>query len=283
MKAFRQESVEAFFRKAVLFLEREETENHLMLGICSSLLSSPKAPEAPRYFWTIEDASEIQGAALWTPDFKPVLTRMPSEAVEALIPAMEKVPTPLNGVSGPLEIAETFSKSWTTRTGGTFRTEMEMTIRVLDRVADVSKNQGFFRPALPSDVPLLLKWVHEFQIEVGLQEPIDEEREVQAYVNQGRLYLWVVRGRPVSMAGFTGATSHGVRLNFVFTPPGERNKGYACSCVAELSRNILASGRKYSFLFADRANPISNHVYEKIGYREACTWALREFQRPSKP
>ena len=72
------------------------------------------------------------------------------------------------------------------------------------------------------------------------------------------------------MAGFSGATPNGIRVNLVYTPPEYRKKGYATSCVAALSQTLLDQGRKYCFLFTDLANPTSNHIYQTIGYQPVC-------------
>jgi hypothetical protein len=56
----------------------------------------------------------------------------------------------------------------------------------------------------------------------------------------------------------------------VYTPPELRNRGYATSCVAELSRNILQSGKEFCTLYTDLANPTSNSIYMKIGYKPVC-------------
>jgi predicted GNAT family acetyltransferase len=40
--------------------------------------------------------------------------------------------------------------------------------------------------------------------------------------------------------------------------------------VASLSRHLLDSGFSFGPLFADLANPTSNHLYKKIGYRPIC-------------
>lgn len=72
---------------------------------------------------------------------------------------------------------------------------------------------------------------------------------------------------PVSMAGTSGPTPNGIRVNLVYTPPEHRRQGYASSCVAALSQALLNQGRKYCFLLTDLANPTSNHIYQTIGYR----------------
>ena len=42
--------------------------------------------------------------------------------------------------------------------------------------------------------------------------------------------------------------------------------GYAFNLVYRISKEFLDSGLEYCVLFTDDSNPISNHVYEKIGY-----------------
>jgi predicted GNAT family acetyltransferase len=57
-----------------------------------------------------------------------------------------------------------------------------------------------------------------------------------------------------------------VRINFVYTPPAHRGRGYASACVAALTRRMLDEGRRYCFLFTDLSNPTSNGIYRAIGY-----------------
>jgi predicted GNAT family acetyltransferase len=64
----------------------------------------------------------------------------------------------------------------------------------------------------------------------------------------------------------------------VYTPPELRCKGYATSCVAELSRNILQSGKKFCMLYTDLANPTSNSIYMKIGYWPVCDSVQHTFE-----
>lgn len=61
-----------------------------------------------------------------------------------------------------------------------------------------------------------------------------------------------------------------VTVSLVYTPPELRGHGYASRCVAALSQLLLESGWEYSSLFTDLSNPISNSIYQKIGYRPVC-------------
>ena len=63
----------------------------------------------------------------------------------------------------------------------------------------------------------------------------------------------------------------------MYTPPEYRRKGYASSCVAALSKTLLDKGYQYCFLFTDLANPTSNSIYQKIGYKPVCNVSNLKF------
>ena len=93
-----------------------------------------------------------------------------------------------------------------------------------------------------------------------------------ALVAVGRDPLWEDGGEPVSLAGWGGPTPNGIRIGPVYTPPELRGRGYATALTAELSQRLLdgrlfEGGRRFCFLYTDLANPTSNAIYERIGYR----------------
>jgi GNAT superfamily N-acetyltransferase len=72
----------------------------------------------------------------------------------------------------------------------------------------------------------------------------------------------------VVLPGVSGDAATAARFagQFVFTPPELRHRGYARACVGELSRQLKAEGLRV-MLFTDLANPTSNSIYRRIGYR----------------
>jgi predicted GNAT family acetyltransferase len=58
-----------------------------------------------------------------------------------------------------------------------------------------------------------------------------------------------------------------VRVGPVYTPPDLRGRGYASGVVAALSQHALDQGAAACMLFTDVANPTSNKIYQRIGYR----------------
>lgn len=62
----------------------------------------------------------------------------------------------------------------------------------------------------------------------------------------------------------------GRRINLVYTLPDLRRRGHATAAVAALTKRMLDSGGRYCCLYSDLANPTSNSVYRRIGYRPVC-------------
>ena len=83
------------------------------------------------------------------------------------------------------------------------------------------------------------------------------------------MYVWE-DDSVTSMAAAMDPTPTGVRIGYVYTPPEARGRGYASILVAELSQLYLDRGRSLCFLYTDMANPTSNAIYQRIGYRQVC-------------
>ena len=102
-----------------------------------------------------------------------------------------------------------------------------------------------------------------------MSAPQDME-EYRRRIDYDKLYILEVDGVPVSMAGFTREMAHTIGVAFVYTPPYYRSKGYASSSVAQLSQIALKRGFSKCALYTDLTNPISNSIYQKIGYCKVC-------------
>jgi predicted GNAT family acetyltransferase len=94
----------------------------------------------------------------------------------------------------------------------------------------------------------------------------------------GGLYLWE-HTDVVTMVGVAPAVAGVVRVGPVYTPPELRRRGYATSGVAVVSQQSLDAGAKACMLFTDKANPTSNAIYQRIGYRPVATAAEYRFRR----
>ena len=57
------------------------------------------------------------------------------------------------------------------------------------------------------------------------------------------------------------------RVQLVYTPPELRGRGYAGAATTAATRNAQAAGAREVVLYTDLANPTSNAVYQRLGYR----------------
>jgi predicted GNAT family acetyltransferase len=258
-------------------LERSEAENGLILGICAS---PPASMPSPPTWLSIDAASGPVAVALRTPPFNLLLSRAPDEAMDALVEALVARGAELPGVTAPAETARAFAERWCRARGVTSSVTMTQGLYELTRVVPpASPAPGALRLARADDVELVAAWMAGFAVDGRLPGHEGEvlRRSAAARVAGGALFLWDDGGAPVSMASLQGATRHGIRVSFVYTPRERRGRGYASACVASVSERALAGGSRFCTLYTDLSNPTSNGIYQRLGYRRIGEAAMVAF------
>jgi predicted GNAT family acetyltransferase len=213
------------------------------------------------------------GAALRTPPHNLVVARPRSEA--GLAALADGIVDDLPGVVGGLPEVEAFASAWSAKSGQRMRKVRGQGIFQLDRVVRVTDVRGRIRDAEAADRGLLLEWWKAFTAEAlgedAVRDPPEQAIDHRLTSADAGLALWDVDG-PVSFAAFGNPTPNGIRIGPVYTPPAHRGRGYASALSAALSERLLED-RGFCFLFTDLANPTSNRIYERIGYRRVCEGA----------
>ncbi len=286
LRVVRHADPRAFLDRAEPWLLQREAENNLPLGVAASLVrarpgaasshpactSDPAlSSEPPVYFATIESGDEVVGSAFRTPPYKLGLTRMPLDAVPLLARDVADVYDEIPAVLAPNPVARAFGDAWSQLRGVSATPGARQRIHILERVAPPARMApGTMRPAGPTDVPLVARWLKSFVRDSGLSDPGDPFEHAHRLCGGERgnhlLALWV-NDEPVSMAGFPARTRHGVRIGYVYTPDEHRRRGYATALVAQLSGHALDLGFSHCVLYTDLTNPTSNKIYREVGYR----------------
>lgn len=179
-----------------------------------------------------------------------------------------KVDPNLEGVNTEKEISQIFAREFCKVAGKEPKVRFEMRILVLEKLKEGKlRDDVIFRKAKIEDKPILKKYrrifseeaLHEILTEEDLEKKFEKHFEMGAYVleKDGKIVATAVSNRHLTK---------GKSIGNVFTPKEERGNGYAYNIVYRLSKEFLDSGLEYCVLFTDDSNPISNHVYEKIGY-----------------
>jgi RimJ/RimL family protein N-acetyltransferase len=254
-----------FVQRVTPLLVEREAENCLMLGDLAAFTNGGGVAEGA-LLAVVEggDGSPI-GVATMRPPHGIVLTRMGDAAVEALVDHLAAGGTRPPGAVGPAETVNVFADRWRDAMGATPRSGHRLGLYHLHRVVAPPHTPGVFRPAVEEDVATLVPWAEAFFRETGHDE--EARPAVEQRLREKRLFVWCdPPDRVVSMAGLGGATPNGARVNFVYTPPEHRRRGYASASVAALSQSLLDGGRRVVFLFTNLDNPTPNNIYRSIGY-----------------
>jgi len=259
-----------FLTKAGDWLEQAEAENNLILGIAGFFKSYVGQPKIEPYFLMVQNAGMIVGAALMTPPRRILITSMPDPAVTLLADHLLAEQAPVPGVLGPKAEAKRFADYWTTKTGRSCRPKMSERIYMCENVILPTKLPGRLRLATRDDEALLSIWCVQFCLDARIEdETIYFKAQLPRKIADQSLFV-LESDEAVSMAAIERESAHGIAISWVYTPPNLRKQGHATSCVAALTQRMLDSGKKFCCLYTDLANPTSNSIYQKIGYREIC-------------
>jgi GNAT superfamily N-acetyltransferase len=180
---------------------------------------------------------------------------------------------------GPKETVGGFIRQVREQEGRKYEAIKDMRVYKLTGVKPVPEAKGRFS-RIDKVRDYLIDYDMAFQ-KIALNPMTREEAEehIRGLIDGKKLYGWLVRDRYVYMALKARKTPHGQFVSLVYTPPEERGKGYATACVAALSRMLLREGNGYCGLFTDLSNPISNHIYMKMGYEPVCDFTLYKLRR----
>lgn len=257
------------FERLRAFLEKNEVENHLFLGVLAS------APEGTRPILAEIDG-QIAAACVF------VERNLVAGGETRFVPnLLEQWQGDVPGLVARADLAEAWAEGWAARRGCEALVAYKQRIYQLETVIEPLPVQGVLRPAGPNDVDQLASWIEGFQLEALTHEPVDREaiRAGAVHRSKGNLtYFWEVKGQPVAMAALARPTRNVIGVNLVYTAPEWRGRGYASALVAGVSREGLSRGHRLCALYTDLDNETSNRVYLKLGYRPVCDSRLYLFR-----
>lgn len=171
-----------------------------------------------------------------------------------------------NKVLGALDTCEAFLDEYGKITGCTHSINHAMDIMRCEKpdTADVDGVEW----ATERDVDELAYYAMMFHNEAMGESCSLEECKQKISGRVGDFAVIHKDGKIISFASKSRETEHLTAISYVYTLPQYRNMGLSCKVVTFLTKCITDSGR-LAYLFVDKANPISNHLYNKIGYTYA--------------
>ena len=270
-----------FLERVQPFLLRREAEHCLILGLLDALRAGEQFGVAPPLMASVEERGDVAAVTLMTPPHNLILSWIADDStIGTIANEFHSNRVAIPGVNSSADIARKFALKWCELSRRTHRVQVAQCIYQLSRVTSESRAAGRLREPDESDEPLLREWRAAFSVEAEGMDRDQAERDAALPLRKSRhLLLWEVEGSAVAMAGYSGRTPNGIRVAWVYTPLHNRGKGFAGACVAALSQKLLDDGRKFCFLYTDLANPVSNHVYQKMGYEAVVDATVYSFSK----
>jgi GNAT superfamily N-acetyltransferase len=287
MEVVRLADAAAFLELAGPLLEADEARNNLILGVAATTVAQPNVYPSYRGWVVIAGGTPVVAASRTPPYPLIVADPLDADGLAPLLDAVRQDDPELPGLVANTPWAEGAAAMWVDRTRSEIVLRFAEGVFALTEVADVARSPGSARQATAADRDLAVAWVSAFSHEAVRHRPETLEqivRSVDARLGDEHAGLWFwepTDGDPVSLAGFGGRTPTGIRIGPVYTPPAYRRRGYATTLVADLSRAMLTRGHRACFLYTDLANPTSNAIYERIGYRRVADAFEIRFGEPS--
>lgn len=280
--------VHEFYKDTYDVLMHHEAQNMIPLGnIIIGHEGKDKTDWRDPVNWlmaAVSDTNGIQLTAIMTPPHNITLYAtnniIDPKAINCLIDGLRDHEIP--GVMTEKTLAEYFAEEYIARKGLTFKTTMSQRIYELKAVNPDIKQFGAVRLLNEKDMHFFPYWIEAFNAAkyYGKTEmSIPQDGKPYHYrLSTKKLYVLEDNGIPVSMAGYTREMQTAIGVAFVYTPPYYRGRGYASSCVAQISQIALDKGFTKCVLYTDLLNPTSNSIYQKIGYTAICDSIMLKFE-----
>lgn len=237
---------------------------------------------AERILLSVANGNGVAGAAVETRDSVLLVNGLPPETAPAAAQALAAAGANLSGVRGTPATAMAFNQAWHAVRGVLISESSRDVLYRLGELTGPNGVAGEWRTATTGDAETVVRWLNEFFIEAfGEPSNVEASRVMLTSIADAgdHVLLWVVDGEPVSMARVRAAVAGASRIGPVYTPPGHRGHGYAAAVTAAAARFARRGGASEVVLFADTDNPVSNRVYQRIGFEavaEDVRYTLRE-------
>lgn len=272
----------AFLSEASDVLAADPVQATVIATVAQRKAAHPDAwAEAPyRWFATVADDTGIVGVAMRTAPFvpyPPYVLSMPDGAATALADALVERGEEVGGVNGSRPAADVLMARIADRAGRAVEVGMHTRLFELGRLVAPEPPPGRLRGVRPEEAELALGWTHQFFRDADEQAgrapgsghapdsfTIDD---VRRKIDEGTYWFWVDHtDRPLHLTGANPPAFGVARVGPVFTPKEHRGRGYGGAAVAAVSALLRDLGHRV-ILFTDQANPVSNELYQRLGYR----------------
>jgi len=271
-------------------LMRDEAANIMFLGDLAVGLAVKECAKqgwkdtSKWYMATVKDSGNCVLAALMVPGDKLQLcafedfTNNTAQAVELLVKELINTDISVEGVYTQAVLGLAFAEAYADFTKIKYEVKEERSY-LLNAINQSTQTRGAFRLAEKKDLSFIPYWREDFFAahKTSGQNISEDLSGYEGMIDAENLYMLEVDGVAVSMGRIDQRAENVCGLGLIYTPPYFRNKGYGTAITAHISKICLDEGYICT-LTADLSNPVSNSIYQKMGYRPLCDMVSITFE-----
>lgn len=275
------DDLEDFLLRAESFLHSRPVLHTLPLTLTENVrICGPHAygPEAPLLGF-LERAGETRGAFFRAAPHRLNVTPLAPEEAESLADYLAGIDHQLPGVYADHDTATAFSNAWHRRTGSRPTLHEQQCLYLLDTFTPPRQApEGRARVASERDREEVARLYNDFSTSYGEPPSRDPQAWADTRIAAGGITLWEAPdGTATAIAGVNPIVAGQIRLAITYTPEHLRGRGYGGALVAELTRVALAADPQDVLLFTNLANPTTNALVHRLGYRPVANFSLYDF------
>lgn len=275
-------SAEQFLKDAGGYLRDHAVSENVVATVADRAIREDaegvvRPADRPWWFAVVRDgAGQVVGVAMRTapaPEYALWVGEMPDDAADHVADRLIGRAEDVMLITGSQRSARRVAERLATASRRTVAIRDRTRLFELGDLVRPTGVSGALRSARPDDLDLVNAWRTAFPAEAEEQagrsvesHALHDLDDTRRRIRDGQVWLWEDGGRVVHMTGANPPSAGVARIGPVYTPKPFRGKGYAVAAVAGVSQLFLDQGVRVC-LFTDQANPISNRIYQRIGYR----------------
>lgn len=262
-KIVKHKDAQSFLKMSGSFLQEYETRNNLLIGLANQMINTQRELDGGELFYSLIENDNVVGCALRSNLETPLtITKIKKESLPVLIKKLRTDEVKLIGINGEIQTVKDFVGFYGIKT----KVHMHLGLYELHEVIPPNiKGEG--RLATMDDLEVATGFLRGFLIDCFDDDSEEKARKMMIRnLTHGKVYLWFDGERAVSMAAKTREGLHGAAISLVYTSPEDRGRGYGRAATALCAQEILNSGKSFCYLHTDMKNPVSNLIYQKIGF-----------------
>jgi hypothetical protein len=189
------------------------------------------------------------------------------ESIVTLVHYLDNHIIEIHGVQGSLALCEQFNEVYEKQFHQKLTLRLQMDVMKLKQLKDIPIHGRLIQGTM-EDLSLLTQWYKAFAKE-SLHDDVTEEvakETISKMIGTGLVFMYENKEKvKTSCIKYQIGTPHGCILSLVYTDPTYRGFGYAKEMTYLMCQECLKL-TPHVALFVDQLNPISNHIYDEIGF-----------------